>query len=240
MQAPIEGGAIGAAIRTSLTSVVIVGGLLLVPAGLVPGGTWVWPRAIAFVAGCGAISGIGNLALARWRPEHFRVRQQSVVAARAARQPLADAVGSAALLAIGAAWLAFIPIDVFALHALAPPSPWISLIGGAASLVGLALTPMAAWENRFATPNVQIQAAQTVVRSGIYRLIRHPIYLGNLLFAGGAALWLGSYAGLWGFAVLLIATIARIRIEEKNLLSRVPDYAAYARDVRARLIPFLI
>ena len=231
--------AVWAAGTTTLASTAIVGGLLLIPAGLLPGGTWVWRRGIALVAAYGAINGLGNVMLAFWRREHFEVRQQSVVAAREKRQPLIDAIGSAALLAIGAAWLVFVPIDVFKLHLLPPPVRWISLSGGAASLIGAALTPFAVWENRFATPNVQQQAGQTIVRSGVYSLVRHPIYTGNLLLTGGTTLWLGSYAGLWCFTCLLVATVVRIRIEELDLRDRLPDYTDYTREVRARLIPFL-
>jgi protein-S-isoprenylcysteine O-methyltransferase Ste14 len=133
----------------------------------------------------------------------------------------------------------FIPVDVFRLHLLPPPNQWISLAGAAAALAGCAFTPLAVWENRFAAPNVQQQAGQTIVKSGIYAVIRHPIYLGNLLLIGGACLWLGSYASLWCFAYLLVATVARIWVEERELRTRLPDYAAYAREVRARLVPFV-
>lgn len=163
-----------------------------------------------------------------------------MVAAQNKRQPLIDAVGSVGLLAFGAAWMVSIPLDVFRLHLLPAPSWWVSLAGGSISLLGVALTPLAVWENRFTTPNVQHQSGQTIVRSGVYRLVRHPIYLGNLLMAGGATLWLGSYAGLWGFAVLLVFTIGRIVIEETHLRANFPEYADYARKVRGRLIPFVI
>ncbi len=228
------------AVLTTLRATAVVGALLLIPAGLVKGGTWVWPSGLALVLALGAVTGLGNLMLAVWRPEHFQVRQQSVVAAPHKRQPLIDAIGSVVLLAIGALWLISIPMDVFWLHLLVRPAKWISFVGGGASLVGVALTPLAVWENRFATPNVQQQVGQTIVRSGIYRLVRHPIYLGNLLLTGGAAVWLGSYAGLWGFAALFVATIGRIAIEERELRDRVPGYAEYAQQVRARLVPFVI
>jgi len=72
---------IGEAIGSALRGTVIVGALLLLPAGLVADG-WLWPHGLLFVGACGAVIGAGNLILAVWRPDHFRVRQQSVVAAR--------------------------------------------------------------------------------------------------------------------------------------------------------------
>jgi protein-S-isoprenylcysteine O-methyltransferase Ste14 len=110
-------------------------------------------------------------------------------------------------------------------------------------MLGAALTPIAVWENRFATPNVQDQTSQgqAIVETGVYRLVRHPIYLGNLLLSGGAPLWLGSYAGAYvGLGVVLVMTVGRIVIEERDLRARLPDYGAYARRVRARLIPFVL
>jgi protein-S-isoprenylcysteine O-methyltransferase Ste14 len=216
--------------------------LLLVPASLLHGGVWLWPRGLWFVVVLCTIQGVGNVTLAIWRPAHFLVRQQSVVASREKRQPLADAIGSAGLLAFGAAWLVFIPIDVFRLHLLPAPSAVLSLAGGAAVVAGVALTPLAVWENRFATPNVQDQSSQDqrIVDTGVYGLARHPIYLGNLLWSGGAALWLGSTAGFLGVAVLLLATVGRIVIEERDLRARLPAYGDYARRVPGRLIPFLL
>jgi protein-S-isoprenylcysteine O-methyltransferase Ste14 len=234
---------IGEALRSALLGITPAAILLLVPAGLITSGSWFWSRGMAFIAAYGAVQVVGNVALAVHRPEHFRVRQQGVVAARGKGQPLIDSVGSAGLLAFGAAWLAFIPFDVFRLHALPTPSVWVSAMGGLAAVLGAALTPIAVWENRFATPNVQDQTAQgqAIVETGVYRLVRHPIYLGNLLLSGGAPLWLGSYAGaLIGVGVLLVMTVGRILIEERDLRARVPAYGAYAMRVRARLIPFVL
>jgi len=233
---------ITAAARAMLVWTVPMALLLLVPAGLVPGGTWIWPHGLALVAGLALVGLTGNLVLARYRPAHFQVRQQSVVAARGRRQPWIDAAGSIALLVFGGAWLAFIPVDVFRLRLLPAPGPWAVAAGGVAALVGAALTPLAVWENRFATPNVQDQTddGQRVVDTGVYRFVRHPLYLGNLLFYLGASVWLGSFAAAVGVIVLLLATVARIGIEEKDLRTRLPAYADYARRVRGRLIPFLL
>jgi protein-S-isoprenylcysteine O-methyltransferase Ste14 len=228
-----------AALRAELT----MAALLLIPAGLVPGGTWLWARGLWFLGLYGAIAVAGNVGLARFRPAHFRVRQQGVVASKDKQQPRLDAVGSAGLLVFAAAWTLFIPADVFHLRLLPAPAGLISVGGGLCAIVGAALTPLAVWENRFATPNVQDQTGQgqRVVDTGVYSLIRHPIYAGNLLLAGGEALWLGSYAAAAiGVGVLLVMTAGRIGIEEAHLRANLPGYQAYARRVRGRLIPFVL
>jgi len=221
----------------------IVATLLLVPAGLVPGGTWLWPKGVGFVGVSGAIAAAGNVLLASLRPAHFAARQQSVVAPKGRRQPLLDAVGSVGLLMFGGAWLVFLPLDVFHLRLLPEPDAPVSIAGGLSVIVGAALYPLAAWENRFATPNVQDQSGQgqRVIDTGIYGVIRHPIYAANFLVAGGAALWLGSYAAaVIGLGVLAVMTVGRIIIEEAHLRANLPGYADYARRVRGRLIPFLL
>jgi protein-S-isoprenylcysteine O-methyltransferase Ste14 len=236
-------GPIGEAIRSALLGHAPGAFLLLVPAGLVPGGTWLWFRGLTFVGVFAAMSIAGNVMLAIWRPAHFRVRQQSVVAAPGKRQPLIDAIGSAGLIAFAMGWLTFIALDVFRLHLLPTPSLWVAAVGALAAMLGAALTPLAVWENRFATPNVQDQTnqGQVIVETGVYRLVRHPIYLGNLLISGGAPLWLGSYAGaLIGVGVVLVMTVGRIMVEERDLRARLPAYKDYASRVRARLIPFVI
>jgi len=226
----------------SLAAALPLAAVLLITAGLTPGGTWIWPSGLWFVGIYGAISLTANLALAVFRPANFKTRQQAVVATRERRQPLIDAVGTGFLIVYWLAWLAFIPIDVFHLHLAPRPSAAISAVGGACALLGLVVGQLAVWENAFATPNVQDQSdrGQTVIDSGVYGLIRHPIYAGNLLLFGGMALWLGSTAAFIGVGVILAGTIARIAIEEGQLRASLPGYADYARRVRGRLIPFVL
>jgi protein-S-isoprenylcysteine O-methyltransferase Ste14 len=219
-----------------------ISALLLIPAGLTPGGTWIWPKGLAFALVFSAITLTGSVALARFRPETSRLRQEGVVAARAKKQPLIDAVGSALLVAYLLAWVALIPVDVFRLHLLPAPAAAVSWAGGLCAAAGAVLTHLAVWQNEFAAPNVQDQSArgQRVIDSGVYGWVRHPIYAGNLMLFGGMALWLGSYAALIGVLVLLVGTVGRIAVEERHLRAHLPGYADYAHRVRGRLVPFVL
>jgi protein-S-isoprenylcysteine O-methyltransferase Ste14 len=229
-------------LRASLTFVAVLAVLLLVPAGFAPGGTWLWSRAWGFLAVYGAIAVVGYAALAVLRPASFDVRMQGVVAKKAQKQPLIDAVGATIFMAYMAAWLAFIPLDVFWLHLAPPPPLALSLAGVLATVAGVAVTFVAVAQNQFAAPTVQDQSArdQSVVDTGLYGVIRHPLYAGNLLSYAGVALWLGSYVALAGVLVILLFTVARILVEEAYLRANLPGYADYARRVRSRLIPFVI
>ena len=232
---------IGQALQAVARDVALSALLLLAPAALL--GARPWPAGLAFICAYGAAQLAANLALAFRRPAHFQVRQQGVVAGKDRGQPRADAIGSVILVGFAVAWFAFIPLDVFRLHLLPAPAAWVAWIGALMAALGVAVTTSAVWENRFATPNVQDQTAQgqRVVDTGVYRLVRHPIYLGYALLIGGEALWLRSTAAaLIGAGVYLASTAWRITIEERDLRVRLPAYDAYARRVRGRLIPFVL
>ena len=78
-----------------------------------------------------------------------------------------------------------------------------------------------------------------LVTRGIYRHIRHPMYLALLLCGLAACLAYGSSLK-WGLLLLLAAVLtAKIRLEERLLLARFEDYAAYRMRTKA-LIPYLI
>jgi protein-S-isoprenylcysteine O-methyltransferase Ste14 len=85
---------------------------------------------------------------------------------------------------------------------------------------------------------VHIQEDHHVVRSGPYRVLRHPSYTGLLVVTLGLALLLGNYASTVVFELLVIVgMLYRIHVEERMLLDGLgEDYAAYMRETR-RLIP---
>ena len=228
------------ALRSSLSFLVIVAALLLVPAGLAPGGTWTWTRGLVFLGLLSTIVVGAQVAMAVFRPASFEVRQGGFVADKGKRQPLIDVLGLFAYVVLLAAWLVFIPLDVFTLHVLPAPAGWVAGLGLAAALAGNAVAYSAVWQNQFAAPTIHDQAGQQVVESGVYGLIRHPLYAGNLMMFAGGALWLGSTAAALATVAQLAATLWRIRMEEAYLRRTLPAYADYARRVRGRLIPFVL
>ena len=105
--------------------------------------------------------------------------------------------------------------------------------------LGALLSLWAALENSFFSAVVRIQEdrGQTVVRTGPYRFIRHPGYVGGLLFHLSIPLALGS---LWTFVPVsanVLLTIARTALEDKTLRRKLNGYEEYARETRYRLIP---
>ncbi len=134
-----------------------------------------------------------------------------------------------------------IPLDVFRWHLLGAPGPLVSSLALLLFVGGWAIVTLALRENAFAAPVVKHQADrhQTVIDSGPYRVVRHPMYAGFIPVVVGMPLWLGSYAPAF-LAMLPIGTLVlRIRVEEEFLRRKLPGYTAYIGRVRYRLIPFL-
>jgi protein-S-isoprenylcysteine O-methyltransferase Ste14 len=95
--------------------------------------------------------------------------------------------------------------------------------------------------NPFAVPVIRLQEErhQRVVDTGVYAVVRHPMYAGFAPFAIGPALWLESYAAAL-LAIVPIAVLAvRSAFEERFLNRKLKGYEDYTEKVRYRLIPFV-
>ncbi|WP_181391617.1 methyltransferase family protein [Methanospirillum lacunae] len=85
----------------------------------------------------------------------------------------------------------------------------------------------------------EVKKEHTLIKSGPYQIVRHPIYTGFLVGIIGSALMIGSFLFFYILVVVLIVFIIKIRIEEKLMLTRFPDeYTQYKKDVKA-LIPYI-
>lgn len=89
---------------------------------------------------------------------------------------------------------------------------------------------------RAASPLPRPTAGGALVEHGVYRLIRHPIYVGVLASALGWALLMASLAALLAVALLALLLDLKARREEAWLSERYPEYAAYVRRTR-RFVP---
>ena len=114
---------------------------------------------------------------------------------------------------------------------------WVSLLGNVLVTAGLGIAMVVIAQNGYAASTVTVETGQQVVSSGVYRFIRHPMYVGNLAMMFGIPLALGSYWGLL-FVIPGVAVIVfRILDEEKLLTEELAGYREYAQRVRYRLMP---
>lgn len=88
------------------------------------------------------------------------------------------------------------------------------------------------------TPFPHPTGGETFVVHGPYRIVRHPIYLGGLLFLSGASLLLSPWA-LAATAALAVLWAMKARVEERFLHDHYAEYAEYCRRTRFRLVPFV-
>jgi protein-S-isoprenylcysteine O-methyltransferase Ste14 len=103
-------------------------------------------------------------------------------------------------------------------------------------------TAMIAWTlavNRFAETTVRIQKdrGHTVVLSGPYRYVRHPMYVGAALIHGATALILGSEWALAVGGVMILLLVVRTALEDATLRRELPGYAEFTERTRYRLVP---
>jgi protein-S-isoprenylcysteine O-methyltransferase Ste14 len=120
-----------------------------------------------------------------------------------------------------------------------PVPAFISLLGDLLVALGLLIDLIVFKENSYGASTVQAMQGQTVVSTGPYALVRHPMYTGVLIMIAGVPIALGSW---WGLAILVLtAPILAWRIldEEKLLSSELPGYRDYTQRVRYRLVPYL-
>lgn len=123
-----------------------------------------------------------------------------------------------------------------------PPFHWgVNAAGAVLIITGEIIFLMAQKENRFFSSIMRIQTdrGHTVCDTGIYKVIRHPAYFGNVITAIGIPLILGS---LWGFipsAVSILLVIIRTSLEDKTLINELDGYRDYASRTRFRLLPYI-
>ncbi len=203
-----------------------------------PAGTVLWWRGWVLVGATFIGMLITRLWVFRANPALLEERRKAPIQAG---QPLADRVLVVAFMLVYPAYIAFIALDVFRYQLIAPPVPLVSVAGLLAAGAGWWLVTLALHENAFAAAIVKHQSerAQTVVATGVYAVVRHPLYAGVVLITVGVPLWLQSYAGALASIVPSAVVALRIVVEERFLGERLPGYDAYMLRVRRRLVPFV-
>jgi protein-S-isoprenylcysteine O-methyltransferase Ste14 len=114
---------------------------------------------------------------------------------------------------------------------------FLVVIGNVLVAVGFYLIVLVYRENTFTAATIQVTAGQTVVSTGPYAVVRHPMYASAFVYLIGTPLALGSYAGFIPLAVMMVCIVVRL-LDEERLLSRdLPGYDEYRSRVRYRLLP---
>ena len=116
---------------------------------------------------------------------------------------------------------------------------WLVITASALFLIGYGTYAEVMRENAYLSRTVEVQEGQSVISTGLYGIVRHPMYLATLFMFLPLPLILGSFWGLIPFAIYPITIVIRILNEEKVLTEGLIGYVEYKTKVKYRLIPFI-
>ncbi len=219
-------------VRATVQSVIalLVFGVLL----FAPAGTLRYWQAWVFLAAFTILSLFSAVYLFRKNPA---VVERRMHAGPQAETRAVQKVAAAGISLLFAGLLVFSALDHRFGWSPVPPVVW--LIGQALVVIGLGTAILTVGQNNYAAANITVEESQTVISTGLYGIVRHPMYMGASIMFAGIPLALDSW---WGLAVLVPVVIVfavRIVDEEKLLNQELTGYSDYTRKVRYRLVPYL-
>lgn len=214
-------------LRTSLVGAIVLGALLFLPAGTLN----YWQAWVFIGVFASSTSAIGIYLFIN-DPALLERRMQ--VGPAAEPRPSQKIIMSLTMLGV----VAMLVVSALDYRFGWSSVPWyISLVGDALVALGLFVNLLVFRENSYGASNIRIMEGQTVISTGPYALVRHPMYAGVLITVIGVPLALGSWWGLAVLALIVPVLIWRILDEEKLLKEELPGYTEYAQKVRYRLVP---
>ena len=146
------------------------------------------------------------------------------------------------LLVIGfTGWIVLMPLDAERFKWTTNFPIWLKIVGGLFLIPSMILFLRTYMDNPYASGVVRIQEdrKQHVITTGVYSIVRHPMYLGAALLFIGAPLLMGSLWGLILGVLLTLLLAARSVGEEKMLAEELEGYIEYRKKVKYRIIPFI-
>jgi len=201
-------------------------------------GDWQWIEGWIFVAIFWIFSIITSVRMYFKDPALFKERFSSPVQKE---QKSWDKIVIFLIIIAYLAWMLISPLDAKR-FGWSPPFPFfIKALGTILAVGGFWLFHETFKENTFAAPVVKLQEErkQHVISTGVYGVVRHPLYLAASLYVIGGALLMGSIFGsLCGLALVIVVALRSIG-EERMLRNELEGYEEYMRRVRWRLIPYV-
>ena len=116
---------------------------------------------------------------------------------------------------------------------------WLRVMAAVVQLLGYAAYAEVMRENAWLSRTVHVQEGQQVVSSGLYGVVRHPMYTATVFLFLSIPLVLGSWAGFAAFVPFVPVLMMRAVKEEQLLVKELNGYEAYQRKVKWRLIPYI-
>ena len=217
-------------IRAALIGTVVFFAVIFLPAGTLE----YWQGWVFFGTFAG-LSSLTTVYLARYdKPLLERRLRAGPTAEKTSAQKIITAVGG--LVFVGSLVVSILDHR----FGWSPAVPaWLSLLGDAFGGLGFLIYFLVIRANRYAAATVEVAKGQTVVATGPYAILRHPMYAGALLMLVWTPLALGSWWGLLSAPLFVGWFVWRLVDEEQVLRAHLPGYPAYTRRVRYRLVPYI-
>ena len=216
-------------IRSSVLGTLALSAMVFIPAGTL--NYWQgWAYLVTFIFA----SALYTVYLVKYDPALLRRRQQAGPSHEKERAQ------KIIVLFIFAAFVTLIVLPPLDFRFGWSPVPWYaSVTGDALVVLSFYFFYLVSKVNTYAAANVRVEEGQRVIDTGVYRLVRHPMYFGALFLIAGTPLALGSWWTLLLTPIFLLLLYFQIASEEQVLVRDLAGYAEYQRKVRYRLIPLI-
>ena len=214
------------AVAKFLAGVVLVGVLLFVPAG-----TLAWPQGWLLMAILFVPMFIAGLVMKKKNPELLKKRLN----AKEEQDEQKDVVKFSGLMFLAAFILAGLN---FRFHWIVLPD-WISWVAAVIFLLAYGLYAEVLRENTWLSRTIEVQEDQQVVDTGLYGIVRHPMYMSTLFLFLAMPLVLGSVISFLVMLLYIPIIAKRIRNEEQVRDESLAGYREYKQKVKHKVIPFI-
>ena len=214
------------AIAKFLAGVVLVGALLFIPAG-----TLAWPQGWRLMAVLFIPMFLAGVVMIRKNPELLRKRLN----AKEKQDEQKDVLKLSGLMFLAAFILAGLN---FRFGWIVLPD-WISWTAVAIFLLSYGLYAEVMRENAYLSRTVEVQENQKVIDTGLYGIVRHPMYMSTLFLFLAMPLVLGSVISFLIMLLYIPIIAKRIRNEEQVLEESLAGYREYKQKVKHKVIPFI-
>ena len=214
------------AVAKFLLGVVLVGVLIFLPAGTLrfPGGWLLMGILFVPMFGAGIVMLVKNPSLLEKRLQAKEQEQTQNVVVKL----------SGLMFSVG-----FVLAGLDFRFGWLPLPAWVNWVGAGLFLLSYALYAEVLRENTYLSRTIEVQENQKVIDTGLYGIVRHPMYSATVVLFLSMPLVLGSVISLAVFAVYPFLIAARIKNEEQVLAAGLEGYTDYLKKVRYRLVPFI-
>ena len=214
------------AIVKFLAGAVLVGALLFIPAG-----TLAWPQGWRLMVILFVPMFLAGIVMLFKNPELLKKRLN----AKEKEKDQQEVLKLSGLMFLAAFIIAGLN---FRFGWIALPD-WISWVAVAIFLMSYGLYAEVLRENTYLSRTIEVQEDQKVIDTGLYGIVRHPMYMSTLFLFLAMPLVLGSAISLLIMLLYIPIIAKRIRNEEQILEEGLTGYAEYKQKVRHKVIPFI-